>query len=759
MIERKSIIALLLTLILALAPCAALAEEDSGFITGPNPGDFVANSDPETGSELNLNIGSFCAIGDTLYMISMDLSELYIHRLGAEAPEIKPINVELQGDEDRAAQLLQNGDSLMLLVMEVLDGQLAGRLCRVDYEGEEASAEPVADIDMSALTDQMDYPMPPDSFVSLEHCAVGVYYDAGYARRLCVLDYADNTMRDLPLDVNADSLASCGGDSVMVLQSQWQGDKPEVTLLKVDAMTGEANLAAQETRDQGMIYGLCQDPASGEWYAVQGGEIVRFDLDTLQALEPVTDMPMEMEYGRAPVMLDGSCIAFAGFNGYLVRSLKPDTTDRRRLRIYDTSWSSAVNQARTRMTKQHPDVTVIVSHEFNTPLVDAMMNRDDSMDLFVSVAADPSFTAARSRGYMLDFAESPALSALEARLPENLLNDLSVDGHLAALPVSYYLQVMSYRAEPLEALGYAPEDFPTNWLDFMDFLKGLEDRLPEDGSVRVTDPWLSAEDIRQQLLSQVFVTYQMTLSYAPDQARTEDMIEVLNRLDAIDFHRLGLYSRDEIDDESFSVDYEPDSLLLQWEISMQLGGITKSGYIPVSMSLMPGGPAYVPLDMTACFINPYTQNMDIALEFVEDLAETMDEELSYILFSDLTAPVENKYQEEQVAGLEETLEGLRIDLESAEEIDRQMLEEQVAEYEGFLEEARNDRWEISEEDIAWRDAHREQFRLLPDNWLYSEDSGDAWQLVEQFAAGQLSADRLMGEIDRKLRMMILENGY
>ena len=48
------------------------------------------------------------------------------------------------------------------------------------------------------------------------------------------------------------------------------------------------------------------------------------------------------------------------------------------------------------------------------------------------------------------------------------------------------------------------------------------------------------------------------------------------------------------------------------------------------------------------------------------------------------------------------------------------------------------------------------------NWLYDSgddgSSGDAYDLVQQYVDGKITADKLMQEVDRKVRMRMME-GY
>ena len=86
----------------------------------------------------------------------------------------------------------------------------------------------------------------------------------------------------------------------------------------------------------------------------------------------------------------------------------------------------------------------------------------------------------------------------------------------------------------------------------------------------------------------------------------------------------------------------------------------------------------------------------------------------------------------------------------------QSIDDQITLYEQYVEEAEADVWNISAEDIAWLRSHDGQIVLEHYPWLYSKESGEAMELVNQYVEGQINPQVLMNEIDRKIRMMILE---
>ena len=206
---------------------------------------------------------------------------------------------------------------------------------------------------------------------------------------------------------------------------------------------------------------------------------------------------------------------------------------------------------------------------------------------------------------------------------------------------------------------------------------------------------------------------------------------------------------------NYDADWNDDNILMEINGGYALDGITRSN-TPLVMSLTANVDPVLEIDSVVAVINPFSENIDLALEYIETLSENLEENVYYTICTDKTEPVLNKYYESNIASLQEYIDDLKKELETAEEVDKQDIEESIKANEESLKEYEKYRYSINEEDIAWIGAHRSELTLSGDNWLYSSESGDAWDLVQQYLQGQIDASRLMKEIDRKVRMRILE---
>jgi hypothetical protein len=87
---------------------------------------------------------------------------------------------------------------------------------------------------------------------------------------------------------------------------------------------------------------------------------------------------------------------------------------------------------------------------------------------------------------------------------------------------------------------------------------------------------------------------------------------------------------------------------------------------------------------------------------------------------------------------------------------RQMLEQEVSDYEGYIQDMEKNAWDASEEQIVWYRANAESLRLQSVQWMYSESGGEAYQLVWQYMEGEVDLDTMLSGLDKKLQMMMME---
>ena len=94
--------------------------------------------------------------------------------------------------------------------------------------------------------------------------------------------------------------------------------------------------------------------------------------------------------------------------------------------------------------------------------------------------------------------------------------------------------------------------------------------------------------------------------------------------------------------------------------------------------------------------------------------------------------------------------------DEAEPADKQAMEEVLADAEDWLSQAERDSWLIGAEQIEWFRANDDYLTVVGDNWLYSDSSGEAYELMQQYADGRIDARQFLQSVEKKARMMQLE---
>ena len=144
------------------------------------------------------------------------------------------------------------------------------------------------------------------------------------------------------------------------------------------------------------------------------------------------------------------------------------------------------------------------------------------------------------------------------------------------------------------------------------------------------------------------------------------------------------------------------------------------------------------------------------MEFIDELTDNLTSATRYCVDPSLSEPIRGQWNEEYLADTQKMLDDLKADLATAEPADQQMIEENIRDMEENLEYFDTYGWDVSPREIEWYRAHAENLSLAKVNWLYSDDSGEAWELMNQYREGQISGPDMLAAIDKKVQMMLLE---
>lgn len=754
----KKLLCMLLCIML-LIPAAAFAAQ--GDVT------FSSTSGQLDQYGISGEFRSFCAVGDTLYLLTYD-GKLLSHTVGDAEPKVYTSDFEDENSEPNSYTynyMFSAGDKLYILKSKSTyavenDTQkvesTVSTINEVEFSGDQATCKQLCEVDLQQLADNSDGYTPYIQYVVGAGDYAVLYTDdgsSGVASVWCA-SMVDGSMKRV--DVVSD------GSYLMnlvpyvnntVLTQVWGSNGQSIVFYSIDPAAGTCQQISEvPVEAYSSFNGVAVDQATGTVYCVQGGEVHTIDLTTGALGDAITDVTTDSSDG---CILAGGYYAVADYQSYLIRNINPGQQNTRRMKISSTGYGSGVDAAYYTFANAHGDVSVVYSHEYSEieNLIQDMMNRSSDTDVYILSVDNGSFTALYQRGYLADFTGSQKLMELANSIQPEFLEQLSVNGKFSVLPVNGYFYIPYLNRTAMEKAGISEEEVPTNWADFLQWIPTLQDRLPSGMSL--FDPWTSDRQAKTSFFYTLFQCYQNYLQLDPNCVSANDMVSILQTLEQIDFNALGQPTEEETMSDNYSPDWNEENILMELNSGRNISGVA-TRYYPLVMSLKSGLDPILPMDATVAIINPFSQNADLALEFVETLADKMDDETAYTIRTDKTEQVPNEWYEDSLKNIQEYIDSLNEQLETAAEVDKQQIEETIKSAQESMKSMENDRWSISDMDIEWMNAHRSELRLSGDNWLYSDDSGDAYTLMQQYVDGQIDATRLMKEIDRKVRMRIME---
>lgn len=761
---KRMLIIRMLSIILCIVLCMAMLPVQALAATGDL---IVARTDD---GPLENGLETFCGAGDALYFLiygssqSGDGRSLGVHHVGDAEMKLYELKLgdELEGNSYEDMRLLSDGEQVYVLRQvssyEEDVQSITAELYALYFEGDEVQAELLCMPDCSQFRTEDGYYSYVESMFCAGEYIIAIYYD-DYGTMRCVrMPLAGGSFEACGIEGEISRVAAYSGGRLLI-QQYTDENYTQLRFMSYDPATDECEVLCEvETEQYGQYDGLACDMESGAVYYTKQGEIFELDLETGESSEAITDMPGTMYSSALAVVLEGGYYAGASYDCYVFRNLHPEKRPETTLRIYDGSYDNSVAQAFYAFANGHGEVSTVLSRDYSSQnsLVEDMMNRSDDIDVYVISADSADYQAVFDRGYMAELTENEELRAVAERMYPAMREALSIDGELCAMPVSCYFWLPFVNREAMEKLGLEMEDIPTNWDDFLDFLVELEDRLPEDGSIRLFDSYQSDVESRRSVFDRIFASYQQLLKKDPDAVSTEQMAALLQKLERVDFRALGQPSEEEVQNEEFFDDDGTVYYLFEMNMVTTIESITNMQ--PMVMSLTADTPRMLVTSATVAFVNPFSKNRELALEYIEGLAENLPDSTEYVIFADKSEPVENRYYQDNITQMQESIDRLQAEYASAEDADRQALEEAIANAEENLKDYEQYRYSITEEDIAWLKQYADALTLQGNNWLYSDNSGDAYQLVQQYCEGQLDARKLMDEIGRKIRMMMME-GY
>ncbi len=760
---KKMMIALCcLILAVAVLPCALAAQGDANLAMNLN--DQASDS-----------ISGGCVLDGTLYL--QGYLGLYVWKPGEADVTAYPYDIDRYNAVDSQYSNVQNiatdGEKLYAILSVTsmaLDGsddyEQTAEIRELTLEDGKAVFGEATNIDSGDLKVENRYGSYISSF---NNCTmVGdtifgtVWDDSGNLKLYGMKLDGSNSVVDIE---NPYMITPYKDGQLLVETYDYNGGG--MTLCAYDPESESVTTLTAQQEEQ--IYGIAYSAETDRLFFLKDGYIMaaeNFDLDNAQQ---VGQLSSNYYSDAAGLLMPGDFYVYITYDVTCVRNTDPEALPSETITVMNANYNDAVVSAYYSFGNAHPDTGVVISNGGmdDKGIIDAMMNRDSSVDIYSLGVSMQAYDSLFNRGYIAELNDSQLLTEAVEKMYPGIREVLEKDGKILAIPTGVSGDTLGYNAEGFEKIGMSADEIPDNWPEFLELLKSLEGRLPEDGSVKVFNvDNITVSDARSMLVSAIFSSYASYLDVKGQEMgyNTPELRGLLEAALQLDYEALGFQPDRETTDEgtvyynsyALSGDSGNEKWLLETYAGCTLGNMY-GDTMPLMLSVVKGEEAPVPARMTVAFINPFTEHMDAALAFMEEIYKQLSNEVLYNVSDALNEPVRFSGYEASIKEIEKYIAEIAAQLETADPVDKPVLEQNKKQMEDGLADYEKNSWNIGAAQIKWYRSHAGRLHVERYNYLASAgDGNDIYEMALQMLNGQMSVDSFLQEIDRTARMMAME---
>lgn len=759
--KNKAVRLLAVVIALMLTGVSALAAPGDGVIY---------RNDYESGIDIYVN--SMAYYDGVLYMADYGQN---IYTWTRESGEMKtwPMPENVLGIDEKTEmasfrRLIPGDDGVYIMYeySEIEDDSAEFQcmlLIKPGISGEELifdDIEPV-ELDWEDMVEEYDdYSYPNDlraPFV-MGGMLVGLTYDDAYNNVIAAIDIENDDTELIPAE-NVASICPYKDNSVIAVSRSYESETDPVTFSAVTLDEGEfTDIFEISTTGWQVPAQLAYDGANDILYYLLNGELVRVPGLDPAAAEAVGALNVDGWNDSQPAVTEDGFLICGDYETIVVRNTDPSQRSASSIAVY-TNYTSAMDKAFYDFTAANPDVEVVVLNSYEDA-TQAMMNQSSSVDIYTMMVAGQDYSALLDRGYMAELDSSAVISDFVRSVYPQLQRVLMREDHVVALPVEMYANSWAYNPVAFEALGLTENDVPTTWMEFIELAKRLPEIMGEDSGYTMFDPYYTAADARNMLTYGVIEDYMRYLSggdveFAFD---TPELLALLTEIEELDYSKLGFM--DEYSEEmEYAWNQEKILFFTYSNITCETYTLNDIYSRPMPLAVVEGADAGINCMLTVAFINPYSENKEAAIEYLETAVACIGASARAMLCPGYDTPVENSYYQETLDSYDETIAGIEESLAKAEtDEEREQWQQQLDEFRQYRADYEaNNRWNISEESIAYYRSF--DHMLIPEVYTgFDNETGEEfYRLIDQYMGGKITAAELLKEIDKKIRMMMLED--
>lgn len=549
---------------------------------------------------------------------------------------------------------------------------------------------------------------------------------------------------------------------VLLTEVSYDG-QPRTSLYRLSPEAGKAPVCEFfDTRVR-----LAASAGADAVFIVMDGRVRPIDLDTGALGEPVSSLPLPAD---RCALADGGRRLIAFVKGHLAvldtTGALPEAAILTVRGVMNAPW---FNEAMLEFSVTHPQANPVLEYEpVGSEVLDGMLTRSADPDVMLLPCDDDVYGPLLRRGYLLPLDDSATLKDLASRFYPGIQAKITEQGRLCALPLAVDGEGIGVGEAALNKLGFQLSDVPDTWQGFLDFIEN--DIRPRLGRLeehdRFTYDEMERHTFRSLLRNEILNDWVQCADAAgvvPDYGDPR-LLRLLERVDAMDLSAYGLEEDREREDWdffdgcSYSCDGDTD-YVIHWSAEYGFSEYTDDNPgTPLILGFGEDLPGVLPLRLTVACVNPYTEHADSALALLEALSEHVPQNCLYALCPDLTEPVRQPDADSVIAQYDEEIARLQAELDAAQPKDRQQAEQTLKDWQADYDRYLNGGiWLIPRDKLDWYRARGDRVTAAVSTWFQNVGQ-EASELMRQYDAGLIDARAFLAAVDRKARMMALEQG-
>ena len=547
--------------------------------------------------------------------------------------------------------------------------------------------------------------------------------------------------------------------TLMITKADWATDSSTATVqvCSIDPDNLSEKLLTEISGCTGGMITPCYNPAADTLYFIRGGELYAMPQFDPERIESVNTCP---QLCTSAVSLPDGFVLIKTADSVILKNTDPARLGNITLRILNRGRGNTIPETIYAMGSVRGDISVIQQEEgeIRHDILQAMLTRDDSIDIYVLHYDSNEFQAFLSRRYLPDLGENAKISENTERLYPYIQDAVLQNGKIIGVPVCFVGTALGVDREVWKQIGGSAEELPKTWSRFFDWLEVLPERLEgQDVRLNKADRVFFRGEILQMLLNQ----YEIRMEHRGEKDyafASSELCDLVHRLNSVDYDALRLPDNWK-QDESYQDPNELKQPLLNTSVFSPIVG--ESWNTLLALSFVEGEEATLPVEMDIAFVNPFSVHREEAMEFLALAMENLDIYDKYNAYADMTEPVRYPEFEEEMQWLRDVIDTRRKNLEKAkndEEKDR--INEEILLLENNMKKSEENDWKISPADVE-RYQKRQDMLMIRGydffNDLFTADTiEENHEEFERLFWSERAPEDILEDIDRQIRMIGME---